>query len=245
MRRNPVLIGMLSCCLALAATATAARPPATVKVAECVIRDDGAGGRSAVFRGEMTALPRTSRMKMRFQVLERAASGEFQAVSTPGLTVWHRSKPGVKTFAYEQRVVGLRSGSAYRAKVDFRWLRADGTTIRRLTRRSGACRQPGALPALAVTDLTWSPGPRTAIASYAVTVANSGGSTARNVRVALRVDGALVDSTDIASLGPGDVVSVSFTGPVCSRDAEAVVDPAGSIREAEKGDNSLTRSCAG
>lgn len=245
MRLNAFTFVLLAACLSLAGAATAARPPATVKVAECVIKDDGAGGRSAVFRGVMSALPHTARMRMRFRLLEGRADGELEALRAPELAVWHRSKPGVKTFAYDQRVTGLRAGSTYRAQVAFRWVRADGTVLKRLVRRSGPCRQPGTLPNLSVTRLEWAPGPRSATVNYAVDVTNSGGSTAKGARVALAVDGKPVDSTDVTLLGPGETATVRFSGPVCTGEVRAEVDPQGAIRESTESDNSLSRGCIG
>lgn len=245
MRLKAFTFALLVCSLALATAATAARPPASVKVAECVIKDDGAGGRSATFRGVMNAVPTTARMQMRFTLLEREGAGDFEALRAPELAVWHRSKPGVKTFAYDQRVTGLRAGSTYRARVVFRWLRADGTVFRRLVRRSGPCRQPGALPNLAVTRVEWVPGPRSATINYAVEVTNSGGSTARGVRVALGVDGSPVDSTDVTALGPGETATVRFSGPVCRGEVRAEVDPQAAIRESSESDNVFTRGCVG
>ena len=54
---------------------------------------------------------------MRFTLLEKGGHGGFKAVRAPELAVWQRSKPGVKTFAYDQRVTGLRAGGTYRTQV--------------------------------------------------------------------------------------------------------------------------------
>jgi subtilase family serine protease len=81
--------------------------------------------------------------------------------------------------------------------------------------------------------------------SYAVEVTNFGGSTARNARVVLRVDGAVVDSSDITALSPGATTTVRFSGPACSRSVRATVDPSDAIRETDESDNALTRACGG
>lgn len=245
MRLHGFLVSLLLGSLALAAAAAAERPPATVAVTECVIKDDGDRGRSATFRGVMHAVRGSSRMQMRFTLLEKTGAGGFEALRQPELATWQRSRPGVKVFAYDQRVAGLRAGGSYRVRVAFRWLGADGTVVRRLARRSDSCRQPGALPNLTISGITWGPGPRPATADYVVEVTNSGGSSASGARVVLRVDGALVDSSDSPALGPGETAAVRFTGPVCSDSVRAVVDPHGAIRESDERDNSLARGCAG
>jgi hypothetical protein len=245
MRRKSLIVCMLaSVPFVVTAAAPASKLPAMVKVVECVIVDDGESGRSATFRGEMTALPKTARMQMRFTLLQKPdKGGTIAPLSTPALSGWRKSKPGVKYFSYDQRVVGLQSGSTYRAAVTFKWMRANGKTIARVTKRSGGCHQPGELPNLTVTNIARSPGPRSGTTDYGVDVTNSGRSAARNVRVVLRVDGALLDMTDISTLAPGETSTVHFTGPACARNVRAVVDPEDAIRESGEADNALQKSC--
>ena len=238
------LVAGLLLALSATATAPAAKTPATVVVEECLLGEGAGEARAATFRGEMNALRGTGRMWMKFRLLERAeGAARYRAVSAPGLGVWRKSKPGVAAFAYSQRVLALRGGSSYRALVQFRWVRKNGEVQRRTSRRSGVCRQPGVLPNLQVVDLRSGPGPRADTAAYTVEVTNAGASEARDVRVSLRVDGAPVDSLDIASLPAGESRNVSFTGPLCARNVVARIDPVGTVKESDESDNTLARGC--
>ena len=84
-------------------------------------------------------------MAVRFQLLERTREGSVRSVSAPGLSAWRRSRPGVRLFAYRQRVEGLARGSTYRMRVHFRWYGAGAEVIRRAVRRSRPCPRLGAL----------------------------------------------------------------------------------------------------
>src|SRR3954453_14485541 len=101
-----------------AAVATAA-PSAILKVRSCQV-GDSAKQRQATFYGRMRAVPGTSRMMMRFTLVDRGANGT-SLVPAPQLAKWRRSRPGVKTFGYAQTVTGLQVGGAYAAMVEYRW----------------------------------------------------------------------------------------------------------------------------
>ncbi len=87
--------------------------------------------RSAMFAGEMTAMPGSVRMAIRIEIQE-LTSGEaaFHTITAPGLGVWRSSDPGVKAYKYVKQVTNLFAPASYRAIVRFRWLNAKGRQIK-------------------------------------------------------------------------------------------------------------------
>ncbi len=83
-------------------------------------------------------------------MLERARRAMlFHAISSPGLGVWLRAAPGVKTYKNLEQVTNLSAPASYRALVLFRWMNAKGHPIKSLELRTPRCEQP-APPAPAV-----------------------------------------------------------------------------------------------
>jgi hypothetical protein len=219
-------------------------PLAAARVAECT-RGPAPESRLAVFRGAMRRVPGSYRMAMRFKLQERVGTEGFRTVRAPGLGTWHRSRPGVRRFAYRQRVVALAEGSAYRTVVSFRWYSADGELVRQTRRRSPACRQPGLLPDLRVTRIG---GGRTVAGapgaySYTVTVLNRGSVMAENFAVSFAVDGGTVETRAVNALAPGESRILFFSGPACRGTVTAVADPDDNVREVSERENSLTQPC--
>ena len=219
--------------------------PMSVRVVEC-LRGSAAGDRLAVFRGGMRALPGAERMSMRFKLQERVGDGKFRTVKAPGLGVWRKSRPGVRRFAYRQRVLALAEGSAYRTVVAFRWYGQDGEVIRRSTRRSRACLQPGPLANLRIgrigggAPLPGVPGTY----RYAVQLVNDGQVAAERFDVTLTVDrGITVDTQRVSHLAPGESRRLFFSGRACGGSVTAVADPEDAVRENLERDNSLTSRC--
>ena len=106
--------------------------------------------RSATFAGAMTAIAHSVRLAMRIEIQERRpAEAQFHTVSAPGLGAWRESDPGVKAYRYVKQVTNLSAPALYRALVRFRWLGADGRSIRRLERHTATCLQSA--PALAAS----------------------------------------------------------------------------------------------
>ena len=101
--------------------------------------------RAASFTGSMPAVDGSSVLAMRF-ALEQRRGSDWKPLASPAFARWERSAPGAAGFVYDKRVERLAAGASYRVTVSFRWTAADGTVVRRATRRSGACRQPA--PAL-------------------------------------------------------------------------------------------------
>ena len=82
-------------------------------------------------------------MQMRIEVLERVPrEALFRTVTYPGLGVWLRAAPGVKTFRNLDRVTDLSAPAFYRAAVHFRWLNARGHVMRSMDLRTPPCQEP-------------------------------------------------------------------------------------------------------
>ena len=217
---------------------------ASVRVAECA-RGPAAENRLAVFRGSMRGVAGSERMWMRFKLQERVGESSFRTVDAPGLGVWRKSRAGVRSFAYRQRVLALAEGAAYRPVVAFRWYGREGKLIRGAKRRSGPCTQPGPLANLRVrrigdgSPLADAPG----VYRYAVYVVNNGRVRADGFSVSVSVDGGAPDTQVVSLLQPGEVRRLVFSGPGCQGTVTAVADPKDTVREAFEKDNSLTSPC--
>ena len=235
---------LLALALALWGPATAhADLPASVRVLSCEGWQPGAGG-SVTYQARMRAVSGTARMALRIRLIEKVDDGEWHRVTAEDLGVWRRSRVGATGLQWEQKVRGLRQGAVYRAVVDYRWFRADGTQLAADRRRSAPCGQRGALPNLRVASIDVRPGDVEGTAVYRVTVANRGESTARKVGVLLRVDGEVVDEAEvIQALQPGETHTVSFSGPVCRDHMRAIVDPKQVIDELDEEDNTRALGC--
>lgn len=220
----------------------AASGPASVRLLECS-RGSRSTDRQALFRAQMDRIDGGAAMRMRFELLERVGRGPWRGVSAPGLGVWRHADPGVERFAYRQRIAALAPGTAYRARVRFRWHDASGEEVARATSRSKACRQRGPLPNVAVARFTTMPGPTPDTARYAFDVANVGRADVRGVEVALRVDGADIDVLKVRRLRAGERRRIRLLGPVCSFRAEARADPDRRLRETTDRDNARVLYC--
>jgi hypothetical protein len=247
-RRRAIICIALAALAVSAAEATGAGPAlsgtglASVRVAKCT-----RSKHTAIFYSRMHRVHGSVRMSMRFTVLERVGGGSFSPVAAPGLGRWRKSQTGVRVFGFRQRVRGLTDGSTYRARVDYRWLDADGHVVLRARRRSRGCVQYGPLPNLAIASVRVRAAARPGASVYVVRVANRGRATARDVPVALSVDGGLLGRQLIASVAPGEIARIAFLGPVCERADSPVVataDPDGVIHESSERDNRRIVSCA-
>ena len=199
--------------------------------------------RTASFTGRMESVRRARQMAMRFTILERFGTAPFARVEAPGLDVWHKSRRGVRVFAYTQRITALRDAGSYRARVRFRWFDAKGRRILSRSRRSPACRQPGPLPNLRIGKIAARRGPVDSTVIYSVNVLNVGVVEARKVSVVVTVDGAALDARQVEVMGPGERRTLQFTGPVCERGVRAAVDPKNDIGELVEEDNVRSLPC--
>lgn len=227
-------------------TALAAAAPhaaaTSVPLAKTVACDVTSSTRAATFYGRMESIPGAAKLQMRFLLLERLGRlDDWDRLDVPALRMWHASQPGVKRFGWKQTVSSLRLGGAYKARVQYRWLAANGTVLGSQTRDTPVCR--GTLANIAVRELTVKPGPTADTVTYRAAVENTGKVDADGVDVLLSVDKAILDTVTISSLEAGEVRTVSFTGPPCKRAARVTVDPDNSIGESDEGDNSQLFPC--
>ena len=229
--------------VALAVPGSAGAPVAGVTVTECE-KGPEARDRLVEFRGAMRQVPRSETMAMRFGLQERLGDRDFKKVRAPGLSVWRKSRSGVKRFVHRQEVLALAEGAEYRARVRFRWYDADGNVVKRAVRRSASCRQGGDLPNLVTESIGAGPlvGPSGA-QQYRVWVVNRGSAAAPGAEVSLAVDGAAVDTILVGSLEPGEARQVPANGPTCRDSARAAVDPADTVTESSESDNVLSSRC--
>jgi|SRR3954454_728298 len=223
------------------AAAAHAATHTTLKVRSCQA-GSAAKQRQATFYGRMRAVRGTSRMMMRFTLVDHSARAGT-VVSSPQLSQWHRSRTGVKAFGWAQTVTGLQSGGAYAAMVDYRWVGPAGKTIRTLRRVSSDCRQNGALPNFTITRTAARPGDALGTESYSIDVTNNGLVAGRDVVVDLFVDDAGADSATLDSIGPGATTTIRVNGPVCTQRVRAVVDRQDAIHETNEDDNVFRSRC--
>jgi hypothetical protein len=239
------LVILLAAALAAAPApaAHAADSPAGVRMLTCEAWADGQPGQ-VLYKAHMRVVPGTARMALRIRLFEKYDDGDFQRVSAPGLDVWRKSRTGATAFRYKQRVRGLHQGAVYRAVVHYRWLDSDGAVFLKARRRSHVCSQEDALPNLQVASVETQPGEVENTADYRATIVNRGDAIAQNVGVLLRVDGEVVDESEVIdALLPREEKIVTFHGPVCQEKMRVVVDPKGLITESREQDNVHGLSC--
>jgi hypothetical protein len=243
MRIPRVLIAAapIAALLVTSAPAAAASPTAAVKLRAC---DAGksAKERRATFYARMRAVPGTSRMMMRFTLIDRHGAGAKE-LDVRALAEWRRADPGVRSFGYEQRVAKLPAGGVYAVAVEFRWVGASGKTIKTVRRTSQDCRQDGALPNLALTGVKARPGQAPGTQEYAIQVTNDSKVAAREVTVDLFVDGAGADAAELDRVESGETVEVRIDGPACFQRLRAVVDRDDELNETTEADNALVTGC--
>lgn len=239
--RLAILLAVLAAVQAPAARAADA--PAGVRVLTCEGWQDQEPG-LVLYSAHMRAVPGTARMSLRIRLLEKYGDDEFKRVSAEGLGVWRNSRAGAAVFRYKQRVRGLHQGAVYRAVVQYRWLGADGEPFLKARRRSRVCSQGDALPNLRVASVDTEPGEVENTAVYKAKVVNHGDAVAHDVGVLLRVDGEVVDESEVIdALEPGEERTLSFNGPVCRQRMRVVVDPKEAIAESRELDNVLASTC--
>ncbi|HEY6781282.1 MAG TPA: CARDB domain-containing protein, partial [Thermoleophilaceae bacterium] len=200
---------------------------------------------SAVFRGRMTRVPGADQMALRYTLLSRlpASSGE-KRVRVPGLGRWHRSKPGVGTFAFKQEMLNLAAGGTYRVRVDFRWFDETGALVKSTKRRSPACAQLARLPNLRIEIVGAQPTKTDGIWRYWLRVGNDGLALASNIGVKLSLDGTVASTQTVPLLDAGGWNRLTVRAPACERWADAEVDPGAAIAESNELDNRQQSACS-
>ena len=213
--------------------------PASVKTVRCSLDNH-----EAIFYARMQTLDDADRMAMRFTLLEWSGVEGFEPVRAPGLRRWQRSRSGVGMFSYRQGVRGLLPNAVYRMRVDFRWYSEDGEIVEHRRRRSSSCRQYLDLPNLRARVLGAAAATVPGVVRYRVRLTNDGPAEATAVPVALIVDGNVVDTASVATLGAGEVRFLTIRGPDCRDSVEARADPEGVIAESSEDDNADAVTCA-
>jgi len=199
---------------------------------------------SAVFYARMRRLAHGQRLWMRYSLLERGDDGRFAPVEAPGLGRWRKSKPGVAAFGWRQRVRGLAPDSAYRARVDYRWVGVDGEVDRQVRRRSGICSQSGPLANLRARLTDSAPTETLGVRRYTVRLANAGQVAAKDFGVRLAVEGSSSETKTVDRLAAGDVTFLGFRASECLTAVTAEADPADVVPEWSETDNSQRLGCA-
>jgi hypothetical protein len=239
--RVPITAAVIAALLVSAAPAFAAAPTTTLKLRSCEA-GQSQKDRRASFYARMRSVPGTSRMLMRFSLIDRYGEGAKE-ISVRALDEWRRARPGVRSFGYEQRIAKLAPGGVYAVVVEFRWASASGKTIKTVRRTSQECRQDGALPNLGVTAVKSRPGRALGTQEYAIQIVNGGKVAARGVLVDLFVDGAGADAAEIDLVEPGETVEVRIVGPACVEQLRAVVDRSDELNETTEADNAFVSGC--
>jgi hypothetical protein len=240
MRRALIITAALAAAAFAAAASAAPAPlPASVKLVKCSVEEH-----EAAFYGRMRQVPGSSRMAMRFTLLEKTGDEAPGALRGPGLQRWHRSKTGVRVFGYRQGYRSLPENASHRVRVDFRWYADDGTVLARAKRRSGRCRQFVELPNLTAQLMGVTKTAVAGVVRYDAVVTNVGKADAGNVPVRLTIDGNVVDTVTIASLARGEQRALAIRGPECERTVRVEADPEKSIAESSDADNASELTCA-
>jgi hypothetical protein len=221
----------------------AVAPAAQARPARAVLVSCDKVAREATFAGRMAPVPGTSRMAMRFVLLQRVPGGHWGRVKVPGFSAWHTSQPGRSRYVYSKRVEGLLGPSAYRVEVRFHWLDATGAVLHGVAHAaSPACWVPDPRPNLEVASLVVRP----SRSRYAVTVANTGRSQAPASNLALDLgDGRPALSAPVAALAPGQRQTVIVSGRACHPGdlLTATADADDMVEERNEDDNVLTATC--
>ena len=241
MRRLALLLPLAA---ALAGPATAAAAPASVRVVECTPSLD-AEARSATFEARIRASDGTDRLQVRF-TLQTRTQGElgYRRVLAPGFGVWLTSDRGVARYSYAKTIANLAAPASYRMIVRFRWLDADGESLRTAKRTSAPCRQPDLRPDLVAEEITVEPVPDPDLRCYVVALRNTGRTAAAPSALTLRVGARPRVTRTVLALERATTRSIAFTAPACapSETLEVVADAAEEVDEAHE-ENILTLPC--
>jgi hypothetical protein len=185
-------------------------------------------------------------MQMRFR-LQVSQPGDiaWQRVTVPGFGAWTASGAGRPRYVFTRRVEQLLAPASYRVQVRFRWLDAGGAVVATAAATSRACRQPDPRPDLAVTAIAIRPAASSGQRRYAVTVRNSGRSTAPASTVSLELGGGAPLLAPLGALASGASGVVTFNAPVCASGTAVVAtaDAADTVDEHDDDDDVLTLTC--
>jgi hypothetical protein len=211
-----------------AAILAGAKPHASVKLRKCVSAAYY-DGRLISFRARMarfsdTNAPQT--LRMRFDVYQRLDEDrQYRRLTADGLGVWYSSSDAATIYQRDLTLSDVETAASYRVRVSYRWVTSGGTVEFRRRLNSVDCRQKRRLPQLRIAGARVVPVAGSTQMTHTLTIANSGGSEAVNVPVALFVDGASPIVATIESIGPRQTVDVELLAPGCRVGAWATIDP--------------------
>lgn len=216
---------------------TGAKPPARARLTSCV-RSRFYDGRRIEFSGRMTTFTDTpgaaQTMQIRFDVYRKfngRKRNRYKRVKGTGLGKWlPASDPAATVYIREITLQGVETYARYKARVRFRWLRADGTVEWHRARTTKSCHQRIGLPQLVTKSSKRVPVAGSLQENYVVSVFNAGRSEAVNVPVFLSVDDGEPQGTIISSLAARRSVEVSFNATACNVFHKISLDPERTLR---------------
>jgi hypothetical protein len=238
----------LACSLLLLLICAAAPAQAQTVPTKAGLESCHTGGapldRFAVFFAQMSAVPQSTRMQVRFDLQQRLSGGEFRGLKAPGLGVWRSSAPGIDIFRYRKQVANLQAAATYRALVRFRWLDATGRVIQSASKRTKSCKQPDVRADLALDRVTAEPAGQ-GRARYGVVVRNDGRSATPTFGVGFAIGDQGQPRQTVQALDPGAERTLTFVGPRCGPTTllRVTLDPDLAVDEADETNDARTVVC--
>jgi hypothetical protein len=246
--RRPLtaLIAVAALALALAVTSVALGSPVKKDRASTSAKSNASVGvlacksaryasdRSFAFRAKMFAyvfipgVDDKQKLEMRVEVWRKLNEDtRFRKFKVDGFGTWKAADdPAATGYQRDFNLQNVETAARYRAKVFFKWSDATtGVVVARHTVWSKTCKQKVALPSLKITLGSAVPIPGSTDLTHTLTVANTGGSEAVNVPVAVFVDNGAVVSKTVDSFAPKQTTDIEFRVPACTNTAYAVIDP--------------------
>lgn len=234
---------------ASAATATVSASNAYVTRGVCTTSVADPQSRAASFTVGLREFTRkATSYGFKAQIQERAPRGRWTtltgAQSPDGIGSWQDAQPGSVKMLRKITVRGLRPGSSYRLRVNYRWVTPAGKKT--ATRTSRSCPITDLRPNLSIGNvLGWTPGTTGGQVVYRVQVISTRLDALRSSDVALEVrqGGQLLGRTSFRPTSALDTELVPGRRCVSGQPITVVVDPDGLIDEQNEQDNSTTVAC--
>jgi hypothetical protein len=249
------LLVALALALVLTPTLAQAAPaPAGARLLACH-RSPSIDERVAVGGTWMRPIAGGSRLALKLDLYERAPGQRWTLRSdVPGLGTWTTpsdAQLGAEAgdvFKYRQAVGRLVVPAAYRFRVAFRWLDADGAVVREAARTTAPCRQPDLRPDLVLLSVSALPAGDGSV-RYVVRVGNEGRSPVGRAVVAATLPGDVAPGLAthvVRALSSGGSAIVRFIGPGCAageQPASFAADPSNAVEETDEANNALAGVC--
>jgi hypothetical protein len=259
LHRRPliVLIAVAAFAVTLAATSVAlgstvapkpaavtVKAPASVGVLACksgrYAADRSVGFRVKISKQSLLApgAPEPEqKLEMRVEVYRQLLEGSrYRKLKIDGLGEWKAAEnPAATAYQRDYILNGVDTAANYRAKAFFRWsYPSTGVVVNRRTVWSKTCKQKVSLPFLRITLASAVPITGSTDLLHTITVANTGGSEAEDVPVAINVD-AKPPVVKTVSLAPKATTDIQFQAPACELGAYAILDPLRTISRLQAG----------